>query len=290
MKRRELLDNALNRGALGVVVSSVVKLSGLWSAALSLSASEPTRPTPVDAEESISRERAENVYMMTYEWTDRPGRKWRLEFSIERSAYREAADKAHGYLSGFETAKKSSHAQRLTEALVSASAKGKCTRRSLPESILLDGAIGLVHSLGYATDAESTGAPDYIRTVEETLVDGCGDCEDLTYLLVGMLSQPVFGYRTAIVILPGHMLAGVHGDDLPEAYADAPTLPGGTYVGIECATSRPIGEFKDEPVLAVYGDGVEYIDQSAIVDTGEEFLRDPTQFQTIADASAKSPH
>ncbi|WP_049911392.1 hypothetical protein [Halorubrum coriense] len=289
MKRRELFDKALDRVALGVVFFSVVELSDLWSAALSLSASEPTRPTPINARDPTTRERTADGYVMTYEWTDPSGREWHLEFPIERSAYREAADEAHGYLSGFKAAKASAHAERLTEALANASATGKYTRRPLPESVLLDGAIGLVHSLEYATDAESIGAPDYIRTVEETLVDGCGDCEDLTYLLVGMLSQPAFGYRTAMVILPGHMLAGVHRDDLPAAYADAPTLPGGTHVAIECTTSRPIGEFKDEPVLAVYGDGVEYIDRSAITDTGEEFLQDPTQFQTIADASAKRP-
>ncbi|MDB9302166.1 hypothetical protein EXE51_06540 [Halorubrum sp. CGM5_25_10-8B] len=290
MKRRGLLNKALNRVALGVVASSVVELSDLWSVALSLFSSEPTRPTPIDTGDSVARERTADGYAMTYEWTDWSGREWRLEFPIERSAYREAADDTHGYLSGFEAAKGSAHAKRLTEALVNESATSKDTRRSLPESVLLDRAIGLVHSLEYATDAESTGVPDYIRTVEETLVDGCGDCEDLTYLLVAMLSQPAFGYRTAMVILPGHMLAGVHRDDLPEVYADAPTLPGGTYVAIECTTSRPIGEFKHKPVLAVYGDDVEYIDRSAIANTGEEFLKHPTQFQTIADASAKRPH
>lgn len=290
MKRRELLDTTLDRVALGAVVSAVVELSDLWSVALSLSAGEPTRPTPIDADGAASRERTADGYAMTYEWTDRPGREWRLEFPIERSAYREAVDEAHGYLSGFEAARGSAYAERLTEALADASATGERARRSLSESVRLEGVIGLVHSLEYATDAESMGASDYIRTVEETLVDGCGDCEDLTYLLVGMLSQPAFGYRTAMVILPGHMLAGVHRDDLPAAYADAPTLPGGTYVAIECATSRPVGDFQDEPVLAVYGDSVEYVDQSAIADTGGEFLRDPTQFQTIADASARHPH
>ncbi|RLM63402.1 hypothetical protein DVK07_16250 [Halorubrum sp. Atlit-26R] len=290
MKRRELLDNTLDRAALGVVVSSAIELSDLWSAALSLSASEPTRPTPIDAEDSISRERTADGYAMTYEWTDRPGRKWCLEFSIERSAYREAADKAHGYLSGFEAAKASSHAERLTEALADVSVTGERAWRSLPESVRLERAIGFVRSFKYVTDAESTGAPEYIRTVEETLVDGCGDCEDLTYLLVGILSQPAFSYRTAMVILPGHMLAAVHRDDLPAAYADAPTLPGGAYVAIECTTSRPIGDFQDEPVLAVYGDGIEYIDQSSITDTGWRFVQDPTQFQTIADASEGRPH
>jgi hypothetical protein len=290
MNRRELLNKTLDRVALGAVASSVLELSDLWSVALSLSASEPTRPTPIDTRDSVTREQTVDGYAMTYEWTDRSGREWRLEFPIERSAYREAADEAHGYVSGFEAAKTSAHAEQLTGALLNATATDKCTRRSLPESVLLDGAIGLVHSLRYATDAESMGAPDYIRTVEETLVDGCGDCEDLTYLLVGILSQPAFGYWTAMVILPGHMLAGVHRDDLPAAYADAPTLPGGTHVAIECTTPRPIGEFKDEPVLAVYGDGVKYIDQSAIADMGEDLLQDPTQFQTIADASAKRPH
>ena len=290
MKRRELLNKALDRVALGVVASSVVELSDLWSVALSLSASEPTRPTPIDGRDSVAREWTADGYAMTYEWTDRSGREWRLEFPIERSAYREAADEAHGYPSGFEAAKASAHAERLTEALVDASATGKGARRSLPESVRFEAAIGLVHSLEYVTDGESTGAPDYIRTVEETLVDGCGDCEDLTYLLVGMLSQLAFGHRTAMVILPGHMLAGVHKDDLPAKYADAPTLPGGTYVGIECVASRPVGDFQDEPVLAVYGDGVEYIDRSAIADIGGEFLRDPAQFQTIGDASARQPH
>ena len=290
IKRREFFETTFDGITLGAVISSVVELSDLRSGALSLSASEPTQPTAIDVEGVVSRERTADGYAMTYEWTDRTGREWRLEFPLERSAYREAADEPHGYLSGFEAAKASAHAERLTEALADASMTGEDARRSLPESVLFQGAIGLVHSLEYATDAESTGVPDYIRTVEETLVDGCGDCEDLTYLLVGMLSQPAFDYRTAMVILPGHMFAGVHKDDLPAAYTGAPTLPGGTYVGIECATSRPIGDFQDEPVLAVYGDGVEYVDRSAIANMGEDFFRDPTQFQTIADMSARHPH
>ncbi|WP_434521118.1 hypothetical protein [Halorubrum sp. AS12] len=289
VKRRKFLDTALDRVALGAVVTSVVEPSDLWSVVLSLSAGEPVRPTPTDPGGAVSRKRTADGYAMTYEWTDRPGREWRLEFPVERSAYREAVDEAHGYLSGFEAAKVSAHAERLTAALSDASATDEYARRSLPESVRLERAIGLVHSLEYARDVESTGASDYIRTVEETLVDGCGDCEDLTYLLVGMLSQPAFGYRTAMVILPGHMLAGVHRDDLPPAYADAPTLPGGTYVAIECVSSRPVGDFRDDPVLAVYGDGVEYVDRSAIADAGREFLRDPTQFQTVADASAEPP-
>lgn len=289
VKRREFLETALGQVALGGAVSSVLDLSDLWAMVLSLSASERARPTPINAKGAVAREQTADDYMMTYEWTDLGGREWRLEFPIERSVYREAANEVHGYLSGFEASKASVYAERLTEALVGASTTGENVQQSLSESAQLKRAIGLVHSYEYATDMESTGAADYVRTVEETLVDGCGDCEDLTYLLVGMLSQPAFGYRTAMVFLPGHILAGVHKNDLPATYADVPTLPGGTYVAIECTTSRPIGNFRDEPVLAVYRNGVEYIDQSAIVNTGWDFLREPTQFQTIADASGNHP-
>ncbi|MDZ5812935.1 hypothetical protein U4E84_16465, partial [Halorubrum sp. AD140] len=223
----------------------------------------------------------------TYEWMDGSDREWCLEFPVERSAYGAAASESHGYLSGFEAAKASDYAKRLVEALSDASTTGSRAPQSLSESSRFERVVGFVRSLDYVTDAKSTGKPDYIRTVVETLVDGCGDCEDLAYLLVGMLSQPAFGYRTAAVVLPGHMLAAVHRDDLPGTYADAPTLPGGTYVAIESVMTRPIGDFQERPVLVVYGDGVEYVDQSAIADTGEELLRDPTQFQTLADASTK---
>ncbi|WP_193309942.1 hypothetical protein [Halorubrum halophilum] len=272
MKRRELLSTTLHRAVLGAAVSSVVELFDLWSASMSLFASEPTQSTPTDNRGVVARELTPDGYAMTYEWTDRSGREWRLEFPIDRSVHREAADETHGYLSGFEAAKASAHAERLTEALADARTGGESAWRSLPESVRFEAVIGLVHSLEYVTDAESTGAPDYVRSVEETLVDGCGDCEDLTFLLVGLLSQPIFNYRTAMVILPGHMLAAVHRDDLPAAYADAPTLPGGTYVAIEAVRSRQIGRFQDKPVLVVYGNGLEYIDQSAIADAAGELI------------------
>lgn len=272
MKRREFFNATLSRIALGVGISSVVEASDLWSAARSASVNESMRPTPLGAEYTVSRERTADKYVMTYEWTDRSEREWCLEFPVERSAYKTAASESHGYLSALKTAKASDHAKRLVEALPDASTIGSRALQSFSELSRFERAIGLVRSLDYVTDAESTGRSDYIRTVVETLVDGCGDCEDLAYLLVGMLSQPAFDYRTAAVVLPGHMLAAVHRDDLPSMYADAPTLPGGTYVAIESVTARPIGDFQQKPVLVMYNDGVEYVDQSAIADTGEELL------------------
>jgi hypothetical protein len=219
---------------------------------------------------------------MTYDWTDQLKRRWRSKLSLERSVYTTAAGRSHGYLSAFAAAKKNRYARRLTEQFANASLIVGDPDEPLSESDRLERAIGFVHSLEYMIDPDSKGVPEYHRTVEETLIDGCGDCKDLTYLLVGILSQPPFKYRTAMVFLPEHMLVGVHKDDLPAAYTDAPTLPTDEYVAIESTSSEPIGTFKDKPVLAIYNDGFEYIDRSAIIETTGEFIRNPTEIQVIA--------
>ena len=155
--------------------------------------------------------------------------------------------------------------------------------RPISRTARLERAVEFVRSLKYTTDIASKGVPDYVRTTEETLVDGRGDCEDLAYLLIGILPHPPFEYQTAVVILPGHMLVGVHVDDLPAAYADTPTLPGDRYIAIEGVTSRPIGSFQDELVLLIYNDRVECVNRSGIGDATGDVLRNPSEFQTIAD-------
>ena len=241
------------------------------------------RPRPLGAVGGISRERTDRRYVLTYEWTDRLNRAWRTDFSVRRATYEEAVREPHTYLGAFEAAKTNPHAERLTERIAASNPFDGRRGAAFPESTRLERAVGFVRSLAYATDSESKGVPDYVRTAEETLVDGGGDCEDFSYLLVGMLSQPPFGYRTATVFLPGHMLVGVHNDDLPAAYADARTLPGDTYVAIESVRTHPVGAFEDKPVLAIYGDGLEYVDPQAIAETTGDVLRDPSELQTLAD-------
>lgn len=226
---------------------------------------------------------SEDKYVMTYEWTDRLNRQWRSTFTLNRSTYTEAAQEYHGYLSGFEMAKASRDIERFAKRLAAADLITEGSNRPIPQTARLERAIEFVRSLEYTTDIDSKGVPDYVRTAEETLVDGGGDCEDLAYLLIGTLSRPPFGFRTAMVIFLCHMLVGVHKGHLPTAYADTFTLPGNRYVAIESVTSRPIGSFQNKPVLAIYNDGIEYVDQSAIADATGDILRDPSEFQTIAD-------
>ncbi|MDB9281417.1 hypothetical protein PN416_15865 [Halorubrum ezzemoulense] len=283
MKRRSLLEKVINRLAIGAGVSVFLSELRESYAAVSSGSNATTKPPRAGSRGLVSRKVTGSRYVMTYEWTDRLKRRWRSEFALDRTVYAEAVQEHHGYLGGFETAKTSRDVERFAARLAAADLITEDADRPIPRTVRFERAIEFVRSLEYMTDIDSKGVPDYVRTAEETLVDGRGDCEDLAYLLIGILSHPPFEYRTAMVILPGHMLVGVHKDDLPAAYADTPTLPGNRYVAIESVTSRPIGSFQDKPVLLIYNDGVEYVDRSAIADATGDILRNPSEFQTIAD-------
>lgn len=282
MRRRKFLKRVFNQTTLVAAVSVISGLFEVWYLSIRSYVSTNTPPTSITAESSISRITDDNNYILTYDWSDQSSRRWRSEFSIKQSAYTEAAEQSYGYFNAYQDAKTSRHIERLTEKFATATLIEGNPDQPLSESARFKRALGFVYSLEYMTDIDTKGTPEYIRPAEETLVDGGGDCEDLTYLLIGILSQPSFGYRTAMVVLPGHMLVGVHKNDLPAAYTGAPTLPGDEYVAIESIRPRPVGDYPDEPVLAIYDDGFKYVDRSAVIDTSAKFSQDPTEFQTFA--------
>ncbi|OYR38987.1 hypothetical protein DJ82_11160 [Halorubrum sp. Ib24] len=283
MRRRKFLKGVFDQATLGAAVSIIIGLFEVWCPGVWSYLSTDTRPTSITTESNISRITNDNRYILTYNWSDQSNWRWRSEFSIKQSVYAEAAEQSHGYFSAYEDAKTSRHVERLTERFATTTLVEGNPDQPLSESARFERALGFVHSLEYMTDIDTKGVPEYIRPAEETLVDGGGDCEDLTYLLAGIRSQPSFGYRTAMVLLPGHMLVGVHKNDLPVAYTGAPTLPGDEYVAMESVRPQPVGVYRDEPVLAIYNDGFEYVDRSAVIDTTTKFFQDPTEFQTVAD-------
>lgn len=246
-------------------------------------ADSPNGP-PETLPESGDRQLRNGVYQLRYAWTDSTARRWQLAFEVDHAAYTAAEARSWGYLQAFRAARSDSAAQRMGDQIETATLSGGPTAGSLTAVDRLSRVVGFVTALEYAVDPDSKGVPEYHRTPVETLVDGRGDCKDLTYLLAGIVSQPPFEYRTAMVLLPEHMLLGVHGADLPAAYADAPRLPNGEYVAIECTTNRPIGEFRDTPVLAIYDGGFSYVDRAAIAETTNQFLGDPTSFDVVGNA------
>ena len=73
-------------------------------------------------------------------------------------------------------------------------------------------ALTFVQSLTYAYDAVSKGKDEYVRYPVETLVDGCGDCEDKVSLLVALLYEMDIDF--VLLVLPEHMALGVHCDEV----------------------------------------------------------------------------
>lgn len=78
------------------------------------------------------------------------------------------------------------------------------------EAILI--ALTFVQSLPYAFDSDSKGEDEYVRYPVETLVDGCGDCEDKVALLAALLHEMDVDF--VLLILPDHMAVGVHCDEV----------------------------------------------------------------------------
>ena len=69
-------------------------------------------------------------------------------------------------------------------------------------------ALSYVQSLPYSYDSTSKGREEYVRYPIETLVDGCGDCEDKSVLLAAILHEMNIGF--VLLMAPDHMAVGVN--------------------------------------------------------------------------------
>lgn len=81
---------------------------------------------------------------------------------------------------------------------------------SMTEKEEVELALTFVQSLPYAYDSITKGTDEYLRYPIETLVDGCGDCEDKVALLAALLYEMDVDF--VLLILPEHMAIGVHCD------------------------------------------------------------------------------
>lgn len=68
-------------------------------------------------------------------------------------------------------------------------------------------AMTFVQSFPYAYDDDSKGEDEYVRYPIETLVDGCGDCEDKVVLLASLLHE--MGIDFILLSLPEHLALAV---------------------------------------------------------------------------------
>ena len=86
------------------------------------------------------------------------------------------------------------------------------SRNAATELDRINLALSFVQSLSYAHDADSKGTDEYVRYPIETLVDGCGDCEDKVALLTALLYEMDVDF--VLLVLPEHMAIGVHCDEV----------------------------------------------------------------------------
>ncbi len=104
--------------------------------------------------------------------------------------------------------------------------------------------IDFVQNLPYVTDDVSRGYDDYPKFPTETLVDADGDCEDTAILLASILQAEPFNYDMILIEPPGHMAAGVYGEDLNGIYYE---LDGRDYYYIETTgTGWGVGDMPEQ--------------------------------------------
>ena len=76
------------------------------------------------------------------------------------------------------------------------------------ETDRVEAALTYVQSLPYSYDSTSKGKDEYVRYPVETLVDGCGDCEDKSVLLAAILHEMNIDF--VLLMAPDHMAVGVN--------------------------------------------------------------------------------
>lgn len=282
MQRRTFLSRTLNRVTAGGVVAGILNPFETGRSIKSFYIGDDTDTTRLVSTELKNgwRRRTGDEYRLEYEWgEDLESSRKRVGVTIGRSEYERAARQSLGYVGAFDAARTSPIAKRVATAL--SDDVHSSDGNPLTPQRRLAMVISFVRSFEYATDPDSKGSPEYHRSVAETLVEGRGDCKDLTYLLAGILSAPPFGYRTAMVFVPEHMLVGVRIEDLPNG-ADCDRLADTGYVPIETTSDDPIGELSRDPLIGIHDRGFEYFDHRAVSETAATSVQTPSGTDVIS--------
>lgn len=113
---------------------------------------------------------------------------------------------------------------------------------AISETDKVEAALSYVQSLPYSYDSTSKGKDEYVRYPIETLVDGCGDCEDKSVLLAAILREMNVDF--VLLMAPDHMAVGV--DCQPQNDSTYYMFNGKKYYYVE--TTQPefrIGQVPD---------------------------------------------
>jgi hypothetical protein len=149
-------------------------------------------------------------YLVEYEW--RMGAdKLHVEFALSKAYHTAVASQRESYYfpTYYENAMSDPFVGAVGRAIV------EQNDRLNSEQSQFFGVVRFVQSLTYVRDDEAHNKMEHMKAAIETLRDGTGDCEDTSFLLIGLLSQAPFNYNTALFFPPGHVAVGVDADDIP---------------------------------------------------------------------------
>lgn len=140
-------------------------------------------------------------------------------------------------------------------------------------------AFTFVQSIPYIHDADSKGADEYVRFPIETLVDGCGDCEDKVALLTALLHEMDVDF--ILLVLPEHMAIGVCCDGIEaERYLD---FRGKRYYYLETTMSGWLIGQIPEDYLEARMEAVPVDDTPSLIMKGVRFESKPASVFSKAD-------
>lgn len=105
----------------------------------------------------------------------------------------------------------------------------------------------LVHSIEYVTDDESCGVPDHWNTPCDTLLSGCGDCEDHAILFVALCTA--LGFECVFVLEPNHISAAV----LVDGPGQTVTYGGEEYLYADTTTDYPGKSLSEDHLVMPMG-------------------------------------
>lgn len=178
-------------------------------------------------------------YLVEYDWQDR-SRELHVEFAVSKGYYESVThpDRPQYWPTYYENATTDPFAGAVGRAIV----KQNPVLETEEHRFLA--VVRFVQSLKYIRDDQAYDRLEHLKLVIETLVDGTGDCEDTSFLLIGILSQEPFNYNTALFFPPGHAAVGVDAEDIPFSCTRecvSAVVDGTRYVFVESTTTTPIG-------------------------------------------------
>ncbi|SFK67756.1 hypothetical protein SAMN04487950_0538 [Halogranum rubrum] len=192
---------------------------------------------------------------------------------IPKSEYVTARDRSRSFTRAANAARESPALERLGRQIA---------RTYSSDADRLLAAQAVVTDIEYARDIESTDQREYIRYPAETIAERMGDCEDLAFLLAGLLSSSALDFRTGFVIPEGHCAVLVDTADVPATLLASDPLTvrfgGREYVYVEAVEAHAPGawarDYGTRSLLVAYRDGWYPLDTAALADHSIEMLTD----------------